>query len=136
MYTENTIFCDLFQSNFTRSVCDQLIPKQKSSAIWALWEQCNRDPTIFLPQINFYDKMEIHHWFMVNIILFINKAKIQIPNITSFSLTKPLCDEIFPKCSNIVWNIWVNHANEDPVKFISLINVKYKLCMILWQKNN
>lgn len=136
MYSENTIFCTLFKNNFTRDVCNKIISKQKADIVWELWKLSSCNTASFFNQINFYDKMNFHHWFMMNIVQFINNAKIQIPEITSFSLTKPLCDELFPKCSDVVWDIWINHANENPEKFISLVNIKYKLCMTLWQSNN
>jgi len=134
MYSNNKIFCFLFQTNFTEDICKKIIPKEKSVQVWKLYiNSCNIEK--FFNEINFYDKMIIYNWFMLNILNFVIKANINIPNITSFRLTKPLCYEIFPKCSEYLWSIWLNNANEDPEKFISIINIKYKLCLTLWNSD-
>jgi len=135
MYSENKTFCFIFQTNFTEDISKQIFPKEKSVQIWKLWINCYNNVEKFFNEINFYNKMKIYNWFMLNIVKFVIEAKIRIPNITSFLLTKPLCYEIFPECSEYLWSIWLNNANEDPEKFISIINIKYKLCLTLWNSD-
>jgi hypothetical protein len=60
----------------------------------------------------------------------------KIPDIKSFTLTKQISTELFYHSKDELWRIWIEKANQDPQKFIRIINMKYKLCLSLWSQNS
>jgi hypothetical protein len=130
MYTENQIFCRLFTDNFTKTIADSINPN-----LWGIWEK-SKNIEHFINKINIYDKFNIYYWFFQNVIHFTNASKMEIPDIKSFTLTKQISTELFYHSKDELWRIWIEKANQDPQKFISIINMKYKLCLSLWSQNS
>lgn len=130
MYEQNEQLCKALDNIFTSDVCRTIYGKNYQE-MWNLWNNtCGKSMKRFFAMINIYDKKILYSWIGENSSIIIKDYNMK--DYTEFEFTKELCDNIFWRRSNKIWDIWIGLANEDVTRFLSILNVKDKYQLLLW----
>jgi hypothetical protein len=136
MYEDNKELCDVLTTIFDQSLCSTIF-RIRPHKVWQMWERySSRDMVKFLNTICVENKREFYRWIHVNIMYIWGLYRPVIDEDSDILhekikevFNRNMCDTIYQKDSECVWNMWMLHE-EDTYKFLQSINVKDKLALL------
>ena len=134
MYGNNSQFCRLFLKYFSDENKFKIFPK--SGELIRHWKSVNKNPQLFLKQMEVNNKLHLYRWIYENYEKFLDP---ELELAQSITLDTDSCQLIFgsdTKVRDAMWYLWKHQYKNDPVKFARCLGIKHKVCLTLWQDDD